>query len=366
MTEQAAASLLPQAFSASKLCVPTELRLKNGWLLWEWRNYMGSARGREVAADGLLVRFLKIRKAEDVYRFARRFGPLGICQHGRPVCHAVLPGGGALYEPGEQEETRVDAVSPPSPEAFYCAPKLLPDDQPEDRINWFLGRLEKREPVGSACGERVNWWLNLSEVMRAALNVAEHLKRAARPQRRDLALLNKFLVHGVNPLPIIRHIFPEHDLAKEAELYGRDGDVLASVEEARADGLRSRAWELVLELLNEWLVACPMRIYFTYTDSRPVDFSMSFIAGDQRGCFPALVFELIERIRSVQGNWMVRCTHCKVLVSPRREPREGGRVFCPSCRTGGWPVRYANRDHYARNSKQILDSRRRKRRTNKT
>ena len=129
--------------------------------------------------------------------------------------------------------------------------------------------------------------------------------------------------------------------------------------------MRSNAWAFILELLNKWLISCPARVYFTFTDSRPVDFTMSFIAGDQRGCFPALIFELVGRIRATKGKWMVNCSHCKVLVSPRREPQENRRVFCPACRAEGWPVRYANRDHYIEKREEILASRRRKRRATK-
>jgi hypothetical protein len=338
--------LLPQAFSASNLCVPAEIRLESGWISWRWGEYAGSAPGRAVTAEKLLDRFLKIETTEDAYQFAHAFGPLGICSHGNPICHANLPGGGLLYAPEQEEETGVEVVSPPSPESFYCPPTLLTD-------GWF--------------GESVEWWLVLASATRAIENTATRLKRAERPLQEDLLTLHKMLVWGINPTPLDRQQIPKPKLAHDAKSWSGDGDALALIEGAPADGARSRAWTLVLLLLNEWLKACSVRLHFTFTDAVPhrVDFDMSFIAGDQRGCFPALVFELIGRVRAVEGKWMVRCTYCKVLVSPRQEPRGKRRVFCRTCRAEGWPARYALREYYARHRKEILASRKCKRRATK-
>jgi len=339
---------LPQAFSESKLCVPEEIDLYGNWIAWRWQEYLGSASGsvtgKDVDAVGLLDRFSKIKNARDACDFAKAFGPLGICAHGNPVCHAGLPAHGLIFglEPAEQS---IHSVATMGAENFYCAPFRFPD-----------GRF----------GERVDWWLKLAEAMRACVRVSTSLQRARRPQLNDLAAINKLLIHELNPPPITEQILPESQLAEEARLYANDGVILAKIEGARTDGLRSAAWTLILELLNKWLIACPVRLYFTYTASRPVDFGMSFVAGDQRGCFPALVFELVGRIRATKGKWMVNCFHCKVLVSPRREPQENSRVFCRACRQEGWPVRYANRDHYAHNRDEILASRKRRRRATRT
>jgi hypothetical protein len=345
MTIKSKVDRLPQAFGASKLCVPPEIDIQNGWIVWRWREYLGSVIGLEVVAEGLLDRFCKIESAHDALIFAKTFGPLGICSHGNPICHADTPGGGLLYDPEQGKASGVPAVSPPTPERFYCSPARRSDD----------GRL----------GERVEWWLKLAAAMRACLKVSTSLQKARRPNAKDLGVINKILIHELEPLPITRQLLPEEQLAEEAAQYGGDGPVLPEVFGSRVDGFRSRAWELVFHLINEWLIACPVRLYFTYTDSRPVDFSMSFIAGDQRGCFPALVFELVGRIRAAKGNWMVNCAHCPHLVSPRREPRPGQRVFCDQCRAEGWPLRYALRDYYARKRKKILAQRKRERRGRK-
>jgi len=289
----------------------------------------------------LLDRFCKIKKAEQASKFAKRFGPLGICSHGNPICHAGQPSGGVIVGGlASAEESGVQVVSAPNVEAFYCPPARLSDDR---------------------FGECVEWWLKLAEAMRACLEVSTSLQKARRPNPKDLGLIFKTLDHGLNPLPIIEQISPAAQLARIAARYATDGAVLPEVSGARADGFRSRAWTFVLELINQWLKACPVRLYFTYTDSRPVDFSMSFIAGDQRGCFPALVFELVGRIRAIKGKWMVNCAHCPHLVSPRREPRPGQRVFCAECRAEGWPMRYALRDYYARKRKKILARKRERR-----
>ena len=229
-------------------------------------------------------------------------------------------------------------VTLPSIDHFYCSPA--------QRDGWF------QEPV--------EWWLKLVSVMLAIENTAKRLQQAERPLRADLLTLNKVLVWGINPAPLDKQLIPESALARNAELSSGGADAYVG---ARIDGMRSRAWLPVMSLLNEWLKVCPTRLYFTYTDARPkVDFSMSFISGDERGCFPALVFDLIGRIRGGTGSLMVLCAHCRNSFSPRREPREGERMFCEDCQDEGWPVRYANRDHYRRNRKEILENRRRQRR----
>ena len=235
----------------------------------------------------------------------------------------------------------MQVVPAPAAEAFYCAPVRLPE-----------GRF----------GERVEWWLELSEAMRACVKVAASLKKALRPRPKNMAVFNRSLIYELGQPPVVEQILPEHQLNEEAELCAQDGDLIPEVAGARFDGFRSRAWNLILELLNKWLVACPVRLYFTYADTRPVDFSMSFVAGDQRGCFPALVFALIGRIRAKRGEWMVNCAHCGLVFSPRREPKAGERMYCESCRAEKWPMRQALRDYYARNRTKILVRRKQRRR----
>jgi len=327
--------------------VPDEIDLEASWITWRWQEYFGSesatVTGREVDAVDLLGRFSRIKDPTDALDYAQAFGPLGICGHGHPICHAALPAGGLIFGL-EPEEQSVHSTASMSVDNFYCAPFRFPD-----------GRF----------GERVEWWLKIAEAVRACIRVSTSLQSARRPQSKDLAAIYKLLLYELNPPPITRQILPEDQIEKEARLYANDGPVASEIRGARADGFRSNAWALIFELLNKWLIACPVRLYFTFAESRPVDFSMSFVAGDQRGCFPALVFELVGRIRAIKGKWMVNCAHCPHLVSPRREPRPGQRVFCDQCRAEGWPVRYALRDYYARERKKILARRKRERRGEK-
>ena len=178
---------LPQAFSASRLCVSPEIDIDGDWIAWRWRESFGSVIGKEVAAEGLLDRFSKIKTAEDACDFARAFGPLGICAHGKPISHADLPGGGLLYDPEQGESSGAHVVSPPSAPAFYCAPHRLPN-----------GRL----------GERVEWWLKIAEAIRACVEVATSLQEARRPRPRDLAVLYKSLVYELSQPPVVEQILP--------------------------------------------------------------------------------------------------------------------------------------------------------------
>ena len=38
---------LPQAFGASRLCVPPEIDLDGNWIAWRWPEYFGSVIGAE-------------------------------------------------------------------------------------------------------------------------------------------------------------------------------------------------------------------------------------------------------------------------------------------------------------------------------
>jgi len=319
---------LPRAFDVTLLCVPREVRLENDSLIWRWLEVRQQPVKRVQATDAL-ERFLKIQDSKGVLRFARRFGPLGLCQHGELLGKAA-----AVSRPGH----------------FYC--------RPAEHEGWS--------------GERVKWWLTLARAMRAIENTAARLKRAQRPLREDLFTLNQTFTWGIEPTALDRELNAKDKLASDAEKWSADGDILPRIEDTPADGARSQAWMLVLVLLNEFLKACSVRLDFTnaqpvalammsFAPRRPVDFTMSFVAGDNRGCFPALVFELIGRIRGEPGKFMVRCAHCKDPIAPRHEPRGSERIFCAACRAQGWPVRYANRDYYERSRNKILAGRKKKR-----
>jgi hypothetical protein len=354
---------LPQAFSASRLCVPSAVRLEGEWLLWAESKQSGLVAGRAVEPDGLLDYFSRIKTANGVFRVAQRYGPLGLCEHGHPISHADLPAGGLIYDPKEAVENVAEVVTVPSPRAFYCSPA---------------------RPGKVGFGERIDRWLYLAEAMRAVLNVAETLKKAKRPRPDDLTCLFKQIVTDPDPTApkptaFYEQMSPKVGVSELAQAYGRDGVGLSELEGVRIDGLRSNTWILVLELLNKWLLACPIKAHFTFTDSRRhdlrdvpdslkkppspgrVDFEMSFMAGDRRGFFPALVFDLIGRVRAVGSEWMVSCAHCDGPAWPRGEPREGRRVFCPACRAAGWPQRYALRTYYNEHSDKILNRRKERR-----
>src|SRR6266567_1185327 len=107
---------LPHAFDVTRLCVPDEIRLEDRWLLWRWIEFEGLLLGKEVEAAVALESFLRIKSERSLLAYARRFGPLGFCAHGEPLCHARLPGGGVF------EDSGASVVSHPEPELYYCAP----------------------------------------------------------------------------------------------------------------------------------------------------------------------------------------------------------------------------------------------------
>lgn len=305
----------PQASDASRLSVPGEIELRGEWLCWRWGAFGGSASGTTKEASGILEQFVKISNACEVLDFARQFGPLGLCKDGEPLSHPNSSGGVLLG--GGDGEGYASVVSPPDPELFYCAPAQLAD-------GWS--------------GEPVQWWLTLANAMRATIDTILKLKNAERPARADLSTILNYLVYGM----------PSDSAIEQQPLILPDMFVPPG-SEGRIDASRARAWTLALEQVNKWLQACPTRLHFTFTDAgrRRVDLSMSFTVGDQRGCFPALVFEVVRHIRGGQDYLLnVACAHCGNDFVPRSKPVPGRRAFCRTCRKEGWPMRYALRTQY--------------------
>jgi len=77
------AELSPQAAAA-----PAYVRLDGDRLVWSWFDPADAAkRPTEADPKGMLDGFIKIRDGAGVLRFARRYGVLGICEHGLPASH---------------------------------------------------------------------------------------------------------------------------------------------------------------------------------------------------------------------------------------------------------------------------------------
>lgn len=86
-------------FPTAALQIPSDFEIRDAHLHWAWHGFdgatsMGPFVPRYVSPDGMLDRFIEIRTSHDVIKFARRYGVLGICEHGIPATHntPALPG----------------------------------------------------------------------------------------------------------------------------------------------------------------------------------------------------------------------------------------------------------------------------------
>jgi len=80
--------------------IPASLRLEGDRLIWLFRD-QAKPDAQPLFADpkGALDAFRDIRDGEGVLRFARRYGVLGLCEHGLPVSHNPPP------VPAQEEES---------------------------------------------------------------------------------------------------------------------------------------------------------------------------------------------------------------------------------------------------------------------
>lgn len=75
---------LNRPLAANTWRVPRTMRIDRDRLIWE----MGNANARVITSgSGLLEDFLALVSEEQVLRYARRWGPLQLCEHGFPQGH---------------------------------------------------------------------------------------------------------------------------------------------------------------------------------------------------------------------------------------------------------------------------------------
>ena len=78
--------LLVGSLPIGQLSIPKHIGLAGNSLYWY--DYPLDDYARDKANDsGALNAFIRIKTSDDVLRFARRYGPLNLCSHGRPPMH---------------------------------------------------------------------------------------------------------------------------------------------------------------------------------------------------------------------------------------------------------------------------------------
>lgn len=114
------------SLSSSKAGIPAYVELKGNRLLWTWWDPADPTKApHEAEPKGMLDTFVRIQDGPAVLRFARRYGVLGICEHGLPASHNPPP-------PSPAGSSRV----------WWCYPLGWSEDvcwEPLDRWYYFAG-----------------------------------------------------------------------------------------------------------------------------------------------------------------------------------------------------------------------------------
>jgi hypothetical protein len=100
----------------SQAFVPPGVELQGDYVVWwpydverdylEWWGYdAGSANpyGRETSPRGMLDAFVQMKTPDAALRFARRYGPLALCEHGLPTTHNWTPERQGCYPVGWEQ-----------------------------------------------------------------------------------------------------------------------------------------------------------------------------------------------------------------------------------------------------------------------
>lgn len=79
-------NLLAGTLPVEQLSIPRHINLAGNALYW-YDDPMDDYKRDKANDTGALNAFIKVKTTDDVLRFARRYGPLGLCKHGLPHMH---------------------------------------------------------------------------------------------------------------------------------------------------------------------------------------------------------------------------------------------------------------------------------------
>ncbi len=230
--------------------------------------------------------------SQAVLTFARHWGPLGLCEHGRPFQHGELPYGADRWP-------------------RLCGPRQIQ----QGAKTYFV--------------EPLNAWSDLTRAAQALYETVYRLRNHQPARTRDVQVLLQTRF-GIGKAA--RHF---QALAGDGEKPGR----------ARRD-----AWFLVGERLNDWLVGAPVR-FFCEIDEGSGRFDLDFGVG-YAGIFPIIAAQLLATLSDPQRGKAIICSGCGLPFIQVREPSTGKRRYCLACRRAHIPVRDAVRK--SRQSKKIV------------
>jgi hypothetical protein len=266
-----------------------------------------------------------------VLDFASCYGRLGLCWHNRFQAHGRIAGSGEI-------ETVDTPLTPFLVAPANCSPRLL-------RVEWdwvwmHNGKdwdpFEPRELYGPELGmwvvESLSAWRDLSEAVANLWETVRSLRTGSRPHTAAVKKLE--------------------DICYGLGRAGRHYRNLADDEDSGPISLtRPYVWQLIADRLNEWLVDVPAR-FRVEINPESGRFKSDIVIGDERGCFPAIVAQLLARGLGASGAGCHEiCSGCHLPFIPTREIAEDRRRYCLSCREAGIPLRDAARAYRERQRK---------------
>ncbi len=285
------------------------------WRMWVESPHEGIVRGSSAR---MLDNFVRIRDADGVRDFARRFGVLGLCQHDRPATHNPAPRwprttadlvlGGATWATMAGGAPMMDAV----PEGSFCQPRTL-------RNGFHI--------------ESVAVWLDLAAQMRAVLNVVKASEDGQDGRQEDLDVLGfpKLSADAVaannaarKQLEALAVPLPKSPLADHTPL-----QMAPEVARFRV------AWKV-----QEWASWAYLSPSLVWRAGKPLTFAVEV------STFGSLVMQLMIAISGRHG--LETCGGCGALYMRERKAQAGRRNYCPDCRSRKVPQRDAARDARAR------------------
>jgi len=290
--------LLERPFDLGRLLVPTRVNVEGDRLVWavpvahdefgiDYTDFSGYKQVTPQA--GLLTQFVQLADApaEQIAQYARRWGMLGLCEHGVPAGH------------GRSADGRTH---------FGCP-------------------LQGQAWVSTDAGFELTAWEPLELWRRYAREAAVLLSIAA-------------TLHRGEPAPV------ENWRALSSLASHVDGWYWAVERTGRSNFVRVQQGILQIQL-NDWLALGGVRPYFDWGVAEGQPEQPPTVRIGAESLFGALALYLVAAVASADG--FVMCAGCKrPYPSAKRQPSAGRRNFCPDCRQAGVPNRLAQRARRAR------------------
>ncbi len=292
--------------------IPKRIVLDGDRLRWMWtpgRDRPGITPERLIGpAAGLLEEFLRLRDApaDQILRYARRWGVLGLCEHDFPAQHPPQ------YWPSRAIEFH--ACPYPYDDPFGFGPPRSSGGRPRrgrrskrarpieinPRADFHLCHVRGIYEAGRYVGEPwepVDAWRTWARRAHALLAVAAALREDKR---------------GAEP----------------------DWRVATDMETPQTP---AEGWHVLTYYADYWLKAAGVRPWPQFQDGK-----VRVTLGSDWGhspLFGAIAVQLVLAISGAQG--FAVCDACRNVYAPLRTPRAGERHYCQTCRDRKVPQRHA-------------------------